>query len=293
MNQISEVKKIYARGGNIMDFLRNASKSSNNTTEAILISYDFQAGTYVEFVRNNQEFVDKYTGAIANVINQLPCNSLIEAGVGEATTLGNVVEHLKDRPKEVYGFDLSWSRIKYGQKYLKEKNITGNLFTGNLFSAPIADNSVDIVYTSHSIEPNGGKEREALMELYRITNKYLVLLEPAYEYADDAGKERMEKLRYVKGLYGIAKALGYKIIEYRKFDYFSNPLNPTGLIVIEKKGESRRKEVLACPISKSSLVRESNVYFSRESSLAYPIVADVPCLLPENAVLATHFNNFK
>lgn len=291
MNQISEVKKIYENGGNIMDFLKSKSNSIQNSTEAILTSYDFQAGTYTEFAKTNIDYINNYTGSIAKLLDKLDFNSIIEIGVGEATTLGNVIERLIKKPESVFGFDLSWSRIKYAQKYLKEKNIAATLFTGNLFNASIADNSIDVVYTSHSIEPNGGKEKDALMELYRITNKYLVLLEPAYEFADDEGKSRMEKLGYIKNLHSISKELGYKIIEYRKFDYCINPLNPTGLIVIEKRQTQVSKNVLACPISKTSLIFQNGVYFSKDSLLAYPVILGVPCLLAENAVLATHFCN--
>ncbi|MGO5065110.1 hypothetical protein [Clostridium sp. LCP25S3_F8] len=57
-----------------------------------------------------------------------------------------------------------------------------NLNKVNLFCFPLKGNSIDIVYTSHFIQPNGRKEKETLMELYRITNKYLIILELAYEY---------------------------------------------------------------------------------------------------------------
>jgi ubiquinone/menaquinone biosynthesis C-methylase UbiE len=53
--------------------------------------------------------------------------------------------------------------------YLNSLNIK-NWFasTGNIFSLPFLHNSIDIVYTSHSIEPNGGKENLLLKELYRV-----------------------------------------------------------------------------------------------------------------------------
>ncbi len=290
MNQIQEVKKIYESGGNIMDFLKSRSNSSKNSTESILISYDFQAGTYIESANNNIEYINNYTGSIASLLGKWQFDSILEVGVGEATTLANVVQRLAKKPKHVFGFDLSWSRIKYAQKYLEGKNIQGTLFTGNLFNAPIADNSIDLVYTSHSIEPNGGREKEALIELYRITNKYLVLLEPAYEFADEEGKARMEKLGYVKNLYMTCLELGYKVIEHRKFDFCNNPLNPTGLIVIEKEGNRQSQHVLACPVSKTPLVFTNGIYYSKDSFLAYPVISNIPCLLEENAVLATHFH---
>lgn len=60
-----------------------------------------------------------------------------------------------------------------------------NLFVADMFKMPIADDAVDVVYTVHSMEPNGGREEELLDELYRITGKYLILVEPDYERASN------------------------------------------------------------------------------------------------------------
>jgi uncharacterized protein YbaR (Trm112 family) len=163
------------------------------------------------------------------------------------------------------------------------------LFTANLFELPLLDNSIDIVYTSHSIEPNGGKEEEALKELYRVTKNYLVLLEPSYEFANDEARLRMKHHGYVTQLYATAKKMNYKIIEHRLFDFSVNPLNPTGLIIIEKNEIKANKPDLVCPISKTSLVKiNDNMLYSNESYLAYPILESIPCLLKENSILAIH-----
>jgi ubiquinone/menaquinone biosynthesis C-methylase UbiE len=37
-------------------------------------------------------------------------------------------------------------------------NQQADLVVADLFHIPFADNSVDVVYTSHSLEPNGGRE---------------------------------------------------------------------------------------------------------------------------------------
>ncbi|CAM5272174.1 Methyltransferase domain-containing protein OS=Lysinibacillus sphaericus OX=1421 GN=LS41612_21290 PE=4 SV=1 [Lysinibacillus sphaericus] len=65
---------------------------------------------------------------------------------------------------------------------------------------PLANNSIDLVYTVHALEPNGGKELEALKELYRVASKYVVLVEPYYEGANSEAKERMDRLGYIKGI---------------------------------------------------------------------------------------------
>jgi ubiquinone/menaquinone biosynthesis C-methylase UbiE/uncharacterized protein YbaR (Trm112 family) len=289
---LSKIKEIYSQNQNIIQYLKN---TKNNSTEDILISYDFQAGSYIEAFKNNPDNKMMYCYHLANIINELgKFDSILEAGVGEATTFGNVLLSLRELPKKMYGFDLSWSRIKYAKIFLRSLDIINNikLFTGDLFCAPIKDNSIDIVYTSHSIEPNGGREKEALKELYRITRKYLILLEPSFELSSDDAKNRMLEHGYITDLYGSVISLGYKVIEHRLFDISANPLNPTGLIIIKKEYDNddhNTSDSLCCPITKGTLLKKDNVYYSPDSLLMYPIISEIPCLLPTNAIIATHF----
>ncbi|GJM70174.1 hypothetical protein HMSSN036_23900 [Paenibacillus macerans] len=233
--------------------------------------------------------------------------SIAEAGVGEAVSLGNVLRRMGRRPRNIYGFDLAWSRVKYGYSFLRELDIDSEdfdnlqLFTGDMFCTPFLDNSIDVVFTVHAVEPNGGREREALTELFRITRKYLVLLEPAYELADEKSRERMLSHGYVTSLYKTAMELGYDVMEHRLFDVSLNPLNPTGLLIIRKEitEEERIHEEgildsgpLCCPLTHTALHKFESSYYSPKSMLAYPILNGIPCLLPQNAIVATHFMDF-
>lgn len=289
--QLQSIKELYEKGGNIIQYLKSISNNDSNTIEDILISYDFQSGSYIQGFSNNREYIEKYCKALSTIIDKIEnVKSIIEVGVGEATTLNTLIRSLKSKPSKIFGFDISWSRLKFAKELLADLNINNvNLFTANLFEIPLLDNSIDIVYTSHSIEPNGGKEEEALKELFRITNKYLILLEPAYEFANNEAKARMNKNGYVKELYSTALKLGYKVVEYRLFDYSSNPLNPTGLIIIEKETLFSNKSKLVCPISHTELIKyNESLLYSKESFLAYPIIDKIPCLLKENSILASH-----
>jgi ubiquinone/menaquinone biosynthesis C-methylase UbiE len=292
-SEIKKIKELFDSGANVMEYFRSLSNSRNNSIEAIKVSYDLQAGTYIETYKNNRAFVDLYTGAIAKLIEGLGNHqSVLEAGVGEATTLANVIEKMKNPPAAACGFDISWSRIHCAKAFSASKNVSTDwLFTGDLFNIPLKDNSVDVVYTSHSIEPNGGREKEAIQELYRIASKYLVLLEPAYELASDEAKARMEHHGYVRGLKATAEQLGYKVMEYRLVDYTINPLNPTGLLIIEKDSAAAPvSPQFVCPITGGTLERSGDCFYGSESLIAYPIIGGVPCLLAENGILASGFN---
>lgn len=295
---LTALKHLYDRGGNIIDNLKHSNKSKKNTSNMVMVSYDLQSGSYIKYVKKHSDYIEKYTKAISKVINNLPMIpvSILEAGVGEATTLANVVLKLDKLPRKIFGFDLAWSRVRYGISYMKKRRIKNSLlFTGDLFNIPLADNSIDMVYTSHSIEPNGGREKEALTELMRVTKKYLILLEPSYEFADAKGKKRMDKNGYIKNLYSTALSLGFNVVEHRLFDVYNNPLNPTGLMVIKKNSGKIQtvKNYLQCPITKTPLNLTRDSYFSKEGLLVYPIIDKVPCFLSENAVVATHYaDNF-
>jgi len=289
---LSRIKELYLESNiNIINYLRELDERKQNSIEDIMISYDFQAGTYVDDYKKHPYLKEEFCSYLVKVIDGLgQFSSLLEIGVGEGTTLGPLLLALKTKPDMSYGFDISWSRIKYAKNFLNELKLDNiNLFVGDLFCAPLKDNSIDIVYTVHSIEPNGGKEKEALIELYRIANKYLILLEPSFEFASEAARDRMLSHGYVTKLYSTIKELGYNVIEHRLFDVSANPLNPTGLIIIEKGFNSQVSNPLCCPITKADILNKNNAYFSKESLLAYPIIDGIPCLLTQNAIVASKF----
>lgn len=299
---LDKIKDIYDNGENVIQYLKNIEGNSENTIEDIMISYDFQAGSYYNGYKNNKQRYDSYHDKIAEIlgiyINDIKNCVLMEAGIGEATTLGPVMKRIGiNNVDKIYGFDISWSRVKYAKKFLGEllENDAVNLFVGDMFNIPIKDNSIDILYTAHAIEPNGGKEKEILQELYRVTSKYLVLFEPAYELADEESKKRMESHGYITNLYNTALELGYNVKSYELLGVSMNQKNPTGVMVIEKSevnGETKEDTVFCDPISKKILKFVDNVAYCESSMLMYPIILDIPCLIKSNAIIGTKFNDF-
>lgn len=291
--QIGRMRDLYREGGNIIEYLKRIDGRAENSVEDILISYDVQAGTYLRSFAKDNSLKAKYGAALARVIDGLGSfGSILEAGVGEATTMVGMLKRLRSLPEDQLAFDISWSRLKFAKGLLSDLGFSEvRLFTGNLFEIPLADNAVDLVYTSHALEPNGGKEESALRELYRVARKFVVLLEPAYELAGPEAQARMRQHGYVQDLAGAAHRLGYNVVENRLFEHSSNPLNPTGLIVIEKVGGlgTSALSLPVCPITKTRLQPVGNtVLFSKDSLLAYPVLEGIPCLLSHNSILASH-----
>ena len=104
----------------------------------------------------------------------------------------------------------------------------------------------------------------------------------------------MDKHGYVKSLYQTALGLGYEVVDYQLlFGENFDSDNNTGVIVIKKNSETliARDSVqpLGCPVTKQPMSLRKGHFYCPDSLLLYPVVNGIPCLLPENAIVATHY----
>ncbi len=286
-----ELKQAYARGENISALLR-ARNGGANSEGIIETAYDLQAGSYVQSQQqqDRREYKLRYAQEIARVFSELgDPQSLIEAGVGEATTLSYVVKALETAPRLSAGVDLCWSRLRWARQWLQEQAVDGvHLAMATLTQLPFSDGAFDIVYTSHSIEPNHGQEIPILRELYRITGRYLVLLEPGYELASPEARSRMEQHGYCRNLPEHASNLGMKVIDHRLFPVVARAENPTALLIIEKDRNAALEEFKwACPDCHCSLQSMSGFWFCSTCFLAYPVLGGIPCLRRDKGIIAS------
>jgi hypothetical protein len=292
----AELRRLYDQGTNIMAYLRRVSGVEHNAEGIIAAAYDLQAGSYVREREDPRRAATllPYARAIADVLRRYGATSVLEAGVGEATTFCDVVEFTGIEPPQAWGFDLCWSRIAVGREYARRRGLAeACLFTGSLFRIPVCDDAFDVVYTSHSIEPNRGRELAAAHELVRVARSHVVLFEPIYELAGPDAQARMDRLGYCRDLFAQLSGAGLKVVEYRLMDECpTNALNPTGVLVVAKSTAHRRPPQFICPQAGSPLRPLGGHWYSDESHLVYPVLEGVPCLLPGNGVLASSFPAF-
>jgi len=287
-------RKAFQKGQNLM---RLARRREQNTSEAILLAYDLQAGSYLRAYRKSPKRYEKiYRQIAAFILQGLSAHarkpfSLLEVGVGDGTTLRGVLALLGKKVGKCLGFDLSWSRISVARSWLGARHAGVELFVGTLFRMPFPDNSIDVVYTHHSLEPNGGREKEALQECLRVARRCVVLIEPCYEKAGPAGQRRMKYHGYVKNLAGVARRLGANIIHHQLVAEPLNPMNPSGVLILQKRRTDQVRRVknleLVCPVTRTILQKRQGFLWSEKAKLAYPIFRGIPMLRPENAIIAT------
>jgi uncharacterized protein YbaR (Trm112 family) len=291
-----EIRSLFDRGENVIEWIRARERAGNNSPTAILYSYDAQAGSYVAQLEDPGvgEFKDKMGRHLAALLDELAPASLLEAGIGEATSLVPILRHMAVRPAQILGFDLSLSRLLFAHRHLTEQKQNGVvLFTSALDRISLPSDSVDVVLTIHAVEPNHGLEDAILAELLRVTRRHLVMIEPSYEFASAEARARMERLGYVRGLPAALQRLGHPARRVERWPLNSNPLNEAALIVVDKtpaapEGETR----FISPISGRNLVEREDCWFCPDDGHAFPVVSGIPCLTVENAVLASKLAQF-
>ena len=291
-----EIRALYDRGENVTRWVQSEEGTDHNSTSAILYSYDAQAGSYIDNLKDPSARALKEASGrdLGALLDGLAPQSLLEAGIGEGTSLAPILSHMTTRPPHVLGFDLSLSRLLYARSHLADGGQSEvKLFTADLERIPLATGSVDVVLTVHAVEPNHGREREILSELLRVARKHLVMIEPSYELGSQDARERMNRLGYVRGLPAMLEQLGHGASKVERWPHNSNPLNEAALIIVDVNacGISAAPRFVS-PISGRDLVERDDCWFCPDDGHAFPLVAGIPCLTTENAVLASKLDRF-
>ena len=291
---LAGMRTAFTRGENAMEHARRALGRNHNLAAATLIAYDLQAGAYVRHAQSDPKGKRRWCTQLAGfVAAHLPDGgSMMEVGSGEATTLAGLLEALPQRPGAALGFDISWSRCAHGRGWLQHKAQDADLFVADLFHIPLDDGCIDVVYTSHSLEPNGGNEQAALRELLRVARRAVVLIEPIYELAGPEARARMAHHGYVRNLKATAEELGCAVTDYHLLDFYVNPLNPSGVVCIEKsRAEGVATPVWRCPLTHAPLLRSAAAFSSPDTGLVYPVLDGIPLLCRDHAVLASAYGS--
>jgi ubiquinone/menaquinone biosynthesis C-methylase UbiE len=290
-DDIKTLKSLYKDNINVIQYLKESTHLPFE--EAILHSYDLQAGSYIKELTTSlpMQINKEQVGLkLANILKDLSISVVCEAGIGEATTLGNILPHISLRKK--WGFDISMSRLLYSKKYLEEQDFEVDLFCAEMSNIPFMDDTLECVYTFHSLEPNAGREKSILTELLRITQKYLILIEPDYDRYSKEQKYRMDQHGYCKNIRQHLQELNAKITHDEPWELDSYNLNKASLIIIEKNTpKTQENHSYVSPISFQPLSRVAEGYFCQEDGFLFPSIQNIPNFIKKNAILVSRYQD--
>lgn len=290
---VGTLRGLYREGRNIAEWVRAAEGRDTNSAAAIRYSYDLQAGSYTAALDDGRLAAHKRAvgGKLAAILDSYAPGSLLDAGIGEATTTVPLLASMQHAPAELLGLDLSLSRLLFARRNLSTHGYAATLFAADLDNIPLADNAVDVAVTVHAIEPNHGREEAILAELLRVTARALVMVEPSWEFGSPTARTRMASHGYVRDLPATLARLGYQAARVEKWGLDFNPENVAALIVAEKAAPRANGRFIS-PISRKPLVARTDCWFCPDDGHAFPIIAGIPCLAADNAVLASKLDAF-
>ena len=300
----SELQSFYSKGGNINEYLRANQellrKNGLNEADAIELSYDLQAGTYLKGFYENYEKCNRFnkfivdelksSGAIPRIESLKGKVTICDFGTGESTNFNSFLKYLNNEVEAeitAYGMDISLSRLDIATKFseIEATSIMPEFFIGDLGQLPLLDNCIDISLTMHAIEPNGGRENQILNELIRVSGNFMILAEPIYETAKADQRKRMEKFGYIKELRTLMhESEAVEVISETLVpeELVSNPMNRTTVLIAKKKksktnSDVKNSNIFACPITHEPIIRKDDFWLSSQGS-CYPEVNKFPLL---------------
>lgn len=273
---------LFSQGKNVTSSLKASGIPID--FDVIELLYDLQAGSYTQNAVDNPEALKLFVDEICELSDSIlsKSGSILDCGTGEGNTLVPILKNYANI-KNVYAIDSSWSRLSWAQRNLLEASVNElSLAVADIKKIPMLNNSVDLVITIHAIEPNGGGEQYILSEMARVTNKYLILVEPDYLNGSSEQKERMKSLNYIGDLREFFYEAGLNLLSSTKLRNNPNPLNQASIFLLEKF-EALRSEAVenqlpwVDPIFKAQgKVLGSGIRF--DSGLWHPVLNGIPFL---------------
>ena len=221
-----------------------------------------------------------YSDFLFNFVKNKNLNSILEVGAGELTLIAELLNKLKKKKIKKAALDISFQRLLKGKEFLKKKKIKLNyIVKADASIQPFANNSFDIVYTSHCLEQVPHLFNKIVDECVRVSKKYVIFIEPSYEFGSEVTKNHIYKKGYPIIKENLFNEKNYKII-FRNSAPIKSYINGTEIIIIKKNkiSKSKNNNVLICPQSKRFLKIKKNSLVCKKKNIFYKIKKGISLL---------------
>jgi ubiquinone/menaquinone biosynthesis C-methylase UbiE len=172
----------------------------------------------------------KWRQQVNNVLRQwmysLEYDSVLEVGCGLGQNLRRLQQ--QDGAKRYCGLDISDVGIQ------RAKNYGDGIEYVCCSADEIPFDVVDVVFTVHALEQMEHCVDGVLRELYRVTGKRLILIEPFFEHQNMFGKAHHRHHDYVRNLVEKVKSVGFKPVFFKRLPFSTNNANKSSVLVCVK-----------------------------------------------------------
>ena len=283
----------------LFSFEKDIAYVRNRSLENVKNKYDKISGSYIEnYLDSNSKFTaqinnhqvveisgskeDYYSQYLKNIIQKTDTKSFLEVGAGELTLAAAVLKNLKNNYLDYTGaLDLSLNRLVVGNEFLKKQNLNIDyIVSGDASNLPFSDNCFDLVYTSHCLEQVPHLFVKAVNECSRVAKKYVVLIEPSYEFGSEVTKNHIYKKGYVKITSKLLNKLDLSIV-YRNKSSVQTYINGSEIIILKKninKQENNKKIQFLCPSCKSYLIKSEDKLTCTKENYYFDVISSIPKL---------------
>ena len=181
------------------------------------------------------EYRERFMESLLSQIGGIKFTNVLEVGSGASINLFYV--HQRFPGTECIGVEYTERGSREAKTYWHSKGVGLSGVLGDTGKLPFADNSVDVVFSSHTLEQMEEHRRYegAIAEMHRVAKIKIVLLEPGYELGNVPQKLYMKLRGFSKHILSATTKGGYRVRSYRLLETVSNALNPTMMVVIDKK----------------------------------------------------------
>lgn len=175
--------------------------------------------------------VEAEISALANTLDR-PVK-VLEVGCGNGTNLMLLKGRLGEQATFA-GFDIAARRLELGRQYWGERLDGIDLSVDSALSlSGFEDDSVDLVYSVHCLEQLPYHVRDAVAAMSRVASTRIVFVEPLWEVANTAQRLYAMLGDQLRTLRPEVEAAGLTVLRTEVPEVLANPLNRTGVLVVE------------------------------------------------------------
>ena len=242
-----------------------------------VVDGDFVECSYKAFFETKIRVYADYLASLDGV------ETALEVGAGELTTIGALSMELPGI--EWQGLELSFNRVFQGRKFFREEfDIDICACKGDAMRLPFADQSFDLVFTSHCLEHIPFGYQAAVDEITRVARKHVVLFEPVWETSDWAQKFRMHAQGYVRGLLPYARSKATFALTPPLVLDVGSPFNRTTRLHLSRTQAKRNGDTtLVCPSCRGPLEVTQTERMCDACHLLFPVIQGIPVMDPDDA----------